>query len=225
MARRIVVSLAVLFLAGLSAIGGAAFAASDDVELTIPTVEGAVVGKPFKVDRAFGKQNDVRVLAPFSSYVPFSKEFETQVVNAPKPGNAYIKFNFSTSDNQPLENVQFIEMTVPMTHRRDRLRIAARLLGEDGFKMAVTGRDKVSRDYVRTGKIGPYDAVEVIGRYEDPQLGLMFVRLVGILNPNDKDSVFALANIVASRVPINSPEDLANTRTGAVISRLTYIKR
>ena len=225
MARRIIVGLAVLFLAGLSAIGGTALAANEDVELTIPVVKGAVVGKPFKVDRAFGQQNDLRVRAPFSSYVPVSKEFETQVVNAPKPGNAYIKFNFTTPDNQPLENVQFIEMTIPMTRRRDRLRMAARLLGGDGFKMAVTGREKVHRDYVRARTIGPYDAVEVIGRYEDPTLGLIFVRLVGILNPVDKDGVFAVANIVASKVPINSPEDLANTRSGVVISKLTYLRR
>ena len=225
MARRTIVGLAVLFLAGLSAIGGAAFAANEDVELTIPVVKGAVVGKPFKVDRAFGQQNDLRVRAPFSSYVPISKEFETQVVNAPKPGTAYIKFNFTTLDNQPLENVQFIEMTIPMTRRRDRLRMAARLLGGDGFKMAVTGREKASRDFVRARTIGPYDAVEVIGRYEDPTLGLIFVRLVGILNPVDKDGVFAVANIVASKVPINSPEDLANTRSGVVISKLTYLRR
>jgi hypothetical protein len=225
MARRIFVGWAVLFFTGLLAIGAAAFAANEDVELTIPVVKGAVVGKPFRIDRAFGQQNSLRVRAPFSSYVPISKEFETQVVNAPKPGNAYIKFNFTTPDNQPLENVQFIEMTIPMTHRRDRMRMAARLLGGDGFKMAVTGREKAQRDYVRSRTIGPYDAVEVIGRYEDPQLGLVFVRLVGILNPNDQDSVFAIANIVASKVPINAPEDLANTRSGAVISKLTYLRR
>ena len=204
-------------------------AAPDDkkpsITFNLLSVEGLVIGKTLTIDKAFGDQHGLKVPKPFSFVVPLSqdKTYDTFVEPAPKPGEAYIKLNFATPDRQLIENIQFVNMTVPMGETQERLKLAAKTLGDRGLAMVMAGKANPGRDLVRTIKIGDYDAVEVIGHYEEANLGKMYTRLVGILNPDGMDSVAAISNIVLSRVPVETIDDFAKTRSGALLLNFKYL--
>jgi hypothetical protein len=194
------------------------------VQFNILSVEGLVIGKTITIDQAFGEKNGVSVAAPFSFVVPLSleKAYEVFVEPAPNPGDSYIKINFATPDRQLIENIQFVGMTIPMGDPEQRLKVVANLLGDKGLAQMLAGKLNPARDGVRAVKIGDYDAVEVIGHYEEEGLGKMYARIVGILNPNAPDSVAAISNVVLSRVPLQTVDDFAHTRGGVLLSNFKY---
>ena len=194
------------------------------IQFNLPSVEGLVIGKTITIDQAFGEKNEIAVAAPFSFVVPLSleKAYEVFVEPAPKPGDAYIKINFATPDRQLIENIQFVGMTIPMGDLEQRLNVVAALLGDKGLAQMLAGKSNAARDGVRAIKIGGYDAVEVIGHYEDESLGKMYARLVGILNPNAPDSVAAISSLVLSQVQLHTVDDFARTRSGALLSNFKF---
>ena len=84
------------------------------VNFDLLSVEGLWVGKTLTIDQAFAEEHGMPVPAPFSFVVPLSptKDYLVFVDPAPKPGDAWIKINFATSDRQLIENIQFVHMTV-----------------------------------------------------------------------------------------------------------------
>ncbi len=82
----------------------------------------------------------------------------------------------------------------------ERLHTPAHLLANDGFNRAVAGYEQNKYIGTRGTKIADYDATEVVSRYVDPAIGLLYVRIVGIPNPDGETSIFSVANIVADRL-------------------------
>lgn len=196
------------------------------VEFKPFSVEGFTVGIDFRVDANYADANKISVPAPFSTLIPKSEDFRTLVVHAPKPGNAFTKFNFVSPDRKTLlENLQFVPMTLPLIEVEKRLQIAANIIGKDGVRMATAGKQGAKQDVLRKTKIGIYDAVEVIGSYSDPGLGRMFYRMVAILNPASPNCVMALANVVEKAVKVPTLNDMVKTRSGVAIQRFKYIKQ
>ena len=210
----------------MPALSAAAEDKKPSVTFDLPSVEGLVIGKTLTIDKAFGEEHGVPVPAPFSFVVPLSptKEYEVFVDPAPKPGEAWIKINFATSDRQLIENIQFVNLTVPMGDTKDRLNAAARALVNEGLPDLIRGKANAGRDVVRAIKIGDYAAAEVIAHFDDPDVGAMVGRMVGILNPDGPDSVVAIANVVLSRVPVKTADDFARTRGGALLANFKYLK-
>ncbi len=224
---RIVATVLCLVLAALMpAVATQADEAKPSFSFNLLSVEGLVIGKTITIDKAFGAEHNLPVAAPFSFVVPLSpsKEYEVFVDPAPKPGEAWIKINFATADRQLIENIQFVSMRVPMGELQARLQAVAGVLVKGGLTAVIKDKANAGRDTVRATKIGDYDAVEVVGHYDDPELGAMVVRLVGIPNPDGADGVAAIANIVVSRMPVKTVDDLARTRGGALLANFKYLK-
>jgi hypothetical protein len=217
-------SVAALGLALLSASAWAQTGATGKVEFNILNVQGLVVGAPLRYDAKFAADNKIAVPAPFTTVAPMHASFQTLNVNAPKPGDSIAKLNFASLDGKTLlENVQFVPLELPMVPAQQRLQQAADLLSTTGVQRTTAGKKNPTLKLVRAIKIGPYDAVEVIGTYDSDANGMMFYRMVGILNPKSKDSLMVLSNVVASRVAIVNPDDFAKSRSGAVTQNIRFI--
>ncbi len=196
------------------------------ITFNLLSVKGLVVGKTVTIDGAFAEKHGRPVPAPFSFVVPLSptKTYETFVETPPKlGGESWIKLSFATPERELIENIQFVNMRVPMGEVKARLEAVAAVLVKNALPGVFKGRTNTGRDTVRAIKIGDYDAVEVIGHFDEPKLGKMYARLVGILNPDGPDGVVAIANIVLSRVPVKKPDDFAETRGGATLAHFKYL--
>lgn len=219
-----------LFLAAaltLSVLAAPALAQDETPDATVQfnllSIDGLVIGTTINVDEAFGVENEIDVPAPFSFLIPTSDDVRELLDPAPTPGEALVKVNFATQDLQLIENLQFVPYTLPLGDIDERMNTLAGLMANDAFQVAVGEHDQNTRDIVRAIKVGEYDAVEVIGRYQDANLGLMYLRLVGILNPDSEQSVFTIANVVAARQPIPTPDDFPQTRGGVALKNFHFI--
>ena len=214
---------ATLFLGLIGSTPGLAQDNSPSVAFNLFSVEGLVVGDTYSINTEFGENNGVDVPAPFRFMTPRQDGMQV-VLEPPQEGSGeLIKVNFTTEDRQLIENMRFVKMTLPMGDREERLQSMASVLANDGYKMAVSSYSEHEFIGVRETKIGDYDGVEAIGKYIDADLGLMYVRLIGVPNPDGPDSVVAVANIVASRVPLESLDDLARTFTGTALRHFEYL--
>jgi hypothetical protein len=193
------------------------------VDFSLFSVRNPVVGKRVSVDAAFAEKHGMDVPAPFSVIIPASHDFLTVAAFGPG-GDTYMKISFATPDRQLIDNLRIVSMTAPLGEPENRLNMTAGLLAEQGFDLAVQGFADAERHTVRKIRVGRYDAVEVIGTYTDPALGPMFVRLVGIPNPESRFSVFAITNVVAQRTKIADGDDLTEkTRSGRALTTFRYL--
>ncbi len=215
--------LGLTILAGLSR-PGLAQENSASATFNLFSVEGLVVGETYTVDASFGERINITVPAPFKYLVP-SEDGVQLIFQRPAEGTTeLIKLNFVTEDEQLIENMRFVKITLPMAAPEDRLKILTRFLVNDAFKMAVVSYEQNEFIGARETKIGDYNAVEAVGKYIDPTLGLMYVRIVGIINPDSQDSILAVANVVASRAELESLGDLARTFTGTSLRFFEYLE-
>ncbi len=53
----------------------------------------------------------------------------------------------------------------------------------------------------------------------------MYLRIVGILNPDSTEGVFAISNLVASHVDIQNIDDLSRTLSGTALRFFKYIDK
>lgn len=224
--KPIPVKTAVFVLGLLSAANIAA--AQDDgptIKFNFFEVEDAhlVIGRSFVIDAEYGAEHNLAVAAPFRFVAPTGDDF--LVGQQPTPGSdTFVKIAYATLDREFIENFQFVPMRVDMGAEEARLNGMAKILAEQAFGMVVEPYQDPTRDGVRKIEVGGNPAIEVFGRYRDPANGAMYTRLVGILNPNSEHCVFLIANIVAQRLPLENPDELATkTRSGAALKTFRYI--
>ncbi|MBN9671300.1 hypothetical protein [Roseibium aggregatum] len=196
---------------------------SGTVKFNLLSVEGLVVGKTVRVDEAFASRHGLAVPAPFSFLVPTEDDVVVLMDQAPGRGSAFVKLNFITKDRKLIENIQFVPMTLKLATTQERLNAVGRLLAGTAFQRAVANHAKPTRDLVRAVRIGDYNGVEVIGSYEDAVEGKMYLRIVGILNPNSRDGIVAIANVVASRLDLPAPNDFPRTRGGVLLKNFRFL--
>ena len=71
--------------------------------------------------------------------------------------------------------------------------------------------------------IGNFPAVEMIGLYEAPEAGRVFLRIVGVLTPKGDHAFLAISHTVNAYVPLASPNDMPNTFVGTMLESLHFI--
>lgn len=219
---RLSILATLLMLSNASA--GSEFSASGKVDFNILNVQGLVTGTRFVADAKFAAENKVAVAAPFSAIIPVSDSFQSLAKPAPKPGVSIVKITFASADGKRLlENIQAVPLDVPMLALEDRVKAAAGVIAEDGVRMMTDGKQNPTRDIVRKIKLGSYDAVEVMGTYVSPDVGLSYYRLVGVLNPKSTHCIMLAATAVDREVKVPKPDDMAKTRTGAVVQTFRYL--
>ena len=191
------------------------------VELNVLTVEGLTIGTSWIFDADFAQEHNVAVPAPFQLVVPKGDDFLVGTEVAPG-GDSIIKYHFVTPDKQLMENIQFIPMTLPLGDMEARLEALAKLIAQQAFPAATGGAEEFKINAARKIAIGPYEAVEVVGRYLEEPHGLVHLRIVGIPNPERPESIFVVSNLLDSHVSLQSLDDLAETRSGKTLSSFRF---
>jgi len=194
------------------------------------STEGFVISDTYTIDEGFAQRNNVEVLAPFTFKIPRQDNVTPLFNTGSGSGGMIIKVNFTTGDKdthiserQFIENIQFVSMVLPLGEPEERIAVLTRLLSNDAFNGATASYEQKEFIGSRTAKIGDLDVVDVVGRYIDPNLGLVYVRLVGILNPDSPDAIFSVSNIVADRFEFTSLDELEFTGGGKTLSSFEYI--
>lgn len=197
-----------------------------EISITPFSVKGLTISKTYKIDADFGKKHGRDVPAPYRFDVPVSDSF-TPWFNTPQKGDStQLKISFATKEKQLIENIRFIPFTVDLKEKNERVKATANLLANEGFQMATKGFSDVKRLGVVQADIAGYDAVVVVGQYTDPSLGPMFVRLVGILNPDAEDCVMMVANFNPKLSAANAPDKLhLDGITYKVIESFRYLDK
>lgn len=200
---------------------------SGDVQINLLSVDGLVVGQTMTVDAAFGQEHGLEVPLPFDVLIPTADDIRELVLYAPSgPGGAFFKMTFALDDDTVIENLQFVPMTMGGETMEERLQGTAELLTTQGWAMVVeTATDQV-QDVVQKTEVSGYEAVEVIGRYVDPEVGLVYTRLVGIPHPDmaNINGVLVVANVVASTLELSGPEDFPQTRGGTALKHFQFLE-
>lgn len=191
------------------------------VELNVLSVEGLTIGTSWIFDEAFSEEHNIAVPVPFQLVAPKGDDFLVGTEIGPG-GDTIIKYHFVTPDRQWMENIQFIPMTLPMADMEERLQTLVQALAQQVFPAAAASSNESKIDAARKITIGPYQAVEVVGRYMDVADGLVHLRLVGIPNPDRPESIYMVANLLDSRVTVTSLDDLAATLSGRALSSFRY---
>ncbi len=216
--------LAALFLAAGFAAHAQETAVEGSVKFNLLSIEGLVIGKTLRVDDDYGAEHGIEVPRPFSILVPTADDVLELADFAPEgPGGPYVKINFATEDRQLIENIQFVGMVIPMDAPETRMEKLAGLMANNVFDSVTGNSPRRVRDLVRQVEISGLPAVEVIGRYEEPELGLMFLRIVGIPDPDGPHGVFSVANVVAARQELPAPDDFPRTRGGATLRHFEFL--
>ncbi|MFT5109105.1 MAG: hypothetical protein ACI9UA_004752 [Pseudoalteromonas tetraodonis] len=169
-------------------------------------VSGFTIGKRIAIDADYGKQHQFPVAAPYNFIIPKRKNIF--VLHPPKSGQASIKLNFATEDKQLVENLQFVNMRIPVEAPEKRIAMTADLIIKKSLPTAFRGFAQSKHLETYQHKIGKCDAVTVHGEISDPKKGRYYVKLTGIINPESIDSVLAFSMINQAQSDIDTLDKL-----------------
>jgi hypothetical protein len=216
---KLIVAVALVF-GGLSAAYGQENGAT--IKFNLFSIEGFTLGDSISIDAEFGQKYGVPIPAPFTFVVPRTDGVVPFVEYADDPEGMYIKINFATEGRQLIDSLQFVRFNLPMDERGDDLIGMARFLANEVFSIATASYPENEYIDARPTTIGGNQAVEVVGRYINPDIGVMYLRIVGIVNADGPDSVIAISNIVADRFDFQNLDELSQTNAGATLKRFKF---
>lgn len=218
--------LATLIL--LTGIGGAAHAqTSGSVEFNLFELEGAATNRVFLFDDAYSDQYGVEVPVAFSLAVPNQDGVEL-IADGQPDGGAFARFTFVTGDpRQFVENVQIVTATIPMLEEEEdpeaaRIQMSAALLRDRVFPVAVQDFENDEILAIEAYDFEGYLGVHLVGRYTDPAIGPMLLRLTAHPNPDRAESYVTVANINLALVPVTDGETLRQSLSTRTANSLAY---
>mgnify|MGYP000144408327 CR=1 FL=1 len=219
------------FLTALCLISGTATAlhAESSFKFNLFEFEGAYVQRVFNFDEAYTSKYGIPVPTPFSISVPIRSDVKMIADGKPDDGG-FAKFTFAVEDQGNLillENIKIVKATVPIPTDAEnpeavRIQIAAKLLQEQAFPSAVKGFQSPEILALEKYEFDNSRGVQLIGRYVDPSIGPMLLRLTINLNPDHPVSYLTVANMNLSLVPVSNGDTLRQTITARVANGLKY---
>ena len=220
---RIILAI-ILTVFGLS---GAAHA-QGSVTFNLFELEGLSTSRIFLFDDAYTQQYGIPVPAPFSLSVPDRDEI-TLIADGQPDGGGFVKFTFAVGEpRQFLENIQVVTASIPMAEDAEdpaaaRLQLSVSLLRDRVFPVAVQGYADAEILAIEVFDFQGHTGVHLIGRYTDPAIGPMLLRLTSHPNPSRPESYLTIANINLSLVPVTDGETLRQSLSAQVANSLTYL--
>lgn len=178
-----------------------------NASVTLFSVKGVTVSKTIKLDADYAKRYNKPVKAPIQINVPISKQFQNYY--DPKGGGprdtTTLKISFATKEKQVIENLRLVPVQIGMGEAELRIKTAGGLLAKQAWPDASKGyKDAKLLGLVKT-KVNGADAAVAVGQMNSPTLGLLYVRMVLILNPKDRHSILAFVTINPKLSAANKP--------------------
>jgi len=201
---------------------------SDTFSFNLFSFEGAYVNRVFNFDADYTAKYGIPIEVPFAVEIPVRQDIE--LIADGKPSGGIVKFTFAAKSPEGrkfVENLHIVGATFPIPQGGEdpmlaRLKSAAKALNQSAFPAAVQGYSDVKMIGTREIAVNGMRAVEILGRYQDPDNGSMVLQLVAIPHPDRAESYFIVHNISQTLVPLSGPEQLPETLGGRVLDSFSY---
>ena len=199
------------------------------VEFNVLEIEGFELSDIFNFDDGYTEETGQQVPVPFRLLVPRADGVE--LIADGQPDGGIVKFTFvtETEPRQFIENLRIFTATVwpevaPEDFEQARIEAASMLMQEQAFPMA-TGQFQHQEVLALGGlQVGDHIVAELVGRYLDPTIGPMLIRMVMFMDPESEQAYLFIANLNWAHVPATSPEDLANSLTGRTMLSFEWLE-
>lgn len=195
-------------------------AAQATIELSPLKIEGLVVGVPQKIDAEFSAQHGVAVPVPFHFTIPTDRTQNIKVLPAPG-GTGLFKISFATPDDQLRSNLQFVPFTLGQGTDEERLNGMVRI-AQQAFQNSVTDPERAEINVTRKTEIGPYPAVEAIGRYAEADDRLVALRVVVLIETGKGDGLVAIINALPSVTGMTSVGEIVHVDGSRALGTLRF---
>lgn len=174
-----------------------------------------------KINLEFEFSKKRRVPIHFTMGIPFLKgKLITRTRFHKEKGNLG-EMMFLASDKKLLEYVTISVGTVGGSTTDERLKRVFSIIEKQVYpSLKPPTTAKVFGG--RRSKIGDHPAVEFVSLFDDPKLGQVAARIVGIIAPNNTDVVFVIQQTMRNEMKLNGPDDLAKTFAGFMASSITF---
>lgn len=169
-------------------------------------VEGLVVGKRLKIGADFAAEHDIAVPVGFAFTIPTDRTKNIKVLAAPG-GTGIYKVSFATEDNKLKSNLQFVPFTLGQGTKDERDNGMVRVINQ-AFAASVPDQDKAEINVTRATKIGPYNAIEAIGRYDGGADGIVALRVVAVIEAGSGDGLIAIINALPKTTAMKEVGDI-----------------
>ena len=200
------------------------------IRITLFEANDVVISDTIRIDQKFAETYGVNVEAPFKIDVPRQENVTPLYEPGDSPDSALLKINYTTGNKDTpieqrslIENIQFVGMTIPMGDVEKRVAIMTDLIINQAIPTALQGYEDAEFLGALRRQIDGVEVIDTVGQYTDPNLGQMYLHVVGYLKPDNENSVFAVANVVGARFDLKSLDDLALTATGETIDSFRYL--
>lgn len=180
--------------------------ATANVEINALTVKGLVVGKRMSFGADFAAKHSISVPIPFSFTIPTDRTKTIRVEPAPG-GSGIYKVNFATDDVQLKSSLQLVPITIPMGDEAARKQHLTKIANQ-AFGVSVIDPDKAQIDAVRPTEIGPYLAIEALGRYDGGADGIVALRVVAIVGPDSEHGLVGIINALPKNAGMKKVADI-----------------
>jgi len=195
-------------------------ATTGTVEINPLTVKGLVVGKRMSFGVDFAAEHNIAVPLPFSFTIPTDR---TKVIRVePAPGGSGIyKVNFATDDVKLKSSLQLVPITIPMGDDAARNQNLTKIANQ-AFAASVPDQDKAQIDAVRPTKIGPYLAIEALGRYDGGADGIVALRVVTFVGPDSADGLVGIINALPKNAGMSKVGDILGVDGSRALGTLRF---
>lgn len=220
---------------GLMIIGTGAITAQEtqpSIKFNLFEVGEFVISDSYTIGKSFSAEHGVPILVPFQIQVPRQDNVTPLFEIGTAPGGMIVKIYFTTGhddtpmdERQSIENLQFIPMTLPMDDDLDaRMQNLTTLLINEAFPQVTKNLEDVEYIGARRTQIGDIDAIDAVGKHIHADLGTIYVRITGYVNPHGVDAIYSVVNAVASRYDISNLDQLFLTGSGKTIDSFKFIQ-
>ena len=194
---------------------------SASIQFNFLNIEGFSGGTRFVLDDAYEQNAGRPIPARLELIVPMANDYYRVLLDN-QPSGGMVKIAFATKDRVLIDSVHIIGATIPMGPIKDRLTQFAGLMRDTAFPASVQGMGNPKLLGLRDYQMGAYPAVELVGTYVDPNLGPMYLRILGVPHPQKAESIFIIMNINASLEPLENISDLPKTLSGRTVSSVKF---
>ncbi len=179
-----------------------------------------MVGKRVSFGAEVATKHNIAVPIAFSFTIPTDRTKTIRVEPAPG-GSAIYKVNFATDDVQLKSSLQFVPITIPMGEDAARKQFLTNIANQ-AFVASVIDPDKAQIDAVRPAEIGPYLAVEALGRYDGGADGIVALRVVAFVGPDSEHGLVGIINALPKNAGMEKVGDIMGVDGSRALGTLRF---
>lgn len=194
---------------------------------------GVTLSDIYTFDDGYTERFGIAVPVPFRLEVP-RRDGLGVIADGRPDGGGFVKFTFyvetDAGGREFLENIQVVTATIPLQPQAEdpaeaRINAMIDLVQNQVFPRAVEGFQSPEILAIEEIPLGPDvpNAIQLIGRYIDPPLGQMLLRIVAMPHPAQAESYVTVSNIRLALVPVQDGETLRQSMTGQVMESWDYL--